>query len=356
MGLRTVGASDFRCFDALELECASGSNLIFGENASGKTSLLEAIFFLGRGRSFRAPRAESLVRAGADALKVFGRVGETGTSALGVGWSREGLVVRVGGVAAGLAELAEALPLLVIDARSHQLIEGGPGERRRYVDWGVFHVEHRFLPAWRQYRRALLQRNTLLKRGGRESEFLAWERELAESGEALDAGRRAYLGDLVPLAEEQVRAVAALEGLELGYRPGWPEGLALAEMLAAGRARDRQLGATQHGPHRADIQLRIEGQPASQRISRGQQKVLAGALILAQAQILQQRTGRTAIILCDDLAAELDLEHRRRFLVQLNELRTQLFVSAVDAEVLVSAGLEPERMFHVERARVREMI
>lgn len=356
MGLETLGVTNFRCFEALALNCGKTCNLIVGENASGKTSLLEALFFLGRGRSFRAARSESVVREGAEELKVFGRIAGPGGQALGVGWSKGGLLVRVRGEPAGLAELAEALPMLVIDARSHLLIEGGPGERRRYLDWGVFHVEHRFLPAWRRYRRALVQRNSLLKRGGRDSEFVAWERELAEAGEALDAGRRAYLHDLVPLAEKQVRSVAALEGLELGYRAGWPGGEALADVLAAGRARDRQMGATQQGPHRADIPLRVDGMPASQRVSRGQQKVLAGALILAQAEILEARTGRRAIILCDDLAAELDVEHRRRFLAQLAGLGTQVFLSAVDAQTLISAGLEPERMFHVERAQVREMI
>ena len=157
MPLRRFTAQDFRCLASIDFEPDPAYTLISGPNASGKTSVLEAIAYLGRGKSFRGGQTPNLIRHGEQAFVLFGEV-ETGSrvASLGVRNSREGLEVRVDGeTRGGAAELAAALPLLVIDPDVHNLVSGGPDERRRFLDWIAFHVEHGYLELWRRYRRAL---------------------------------------------------------------------------------------------------------------------------------------------------------------------------------------------------------
>jgi DNA replication and repair protein RecF len=356
MGLQRLVLQDFRCFASAELEFSPGTNLIFGDNASGKTSLLEAIFFLGRARSFRTPRSEHLVRNGAAGFLISGHTsGPGGNIAAGIARGVQGLEARIGGAPAqNLAQLSELLPVQLLDAGSHQLIEGGPRHRRQFLDWGVFHVEPGFMPVWRRYQRALKQRNTLLRQGAEEGLIKTWEPELAVAGERLDQYRRDYLGNFEATALSWTRQV--LGGLELRfrYRSGWLEGQPLAEALSVGRSRDREQGGTKTGPHRAEVVLEIDGSLAQQRVSRGQQKVLAGTLLLAQTAYLRQATGRQALLLLDDLAAELDAAHLSRFLELVRDTGAQVFLSTVERDQIAPAG--EVRLFHVKQGVVRQMV
>ena len=149
------------------LEFGAGNNLIFGANASGKTSILEAVGYLGRGRSFRGANTRDLVRHGSDEFLVVGKANTgTRTVSIGVRNSRSGLEVHADGEKrSSAAALAEALPLQIIDPDIHDLVAGGPENRRRYIDWMAFHVEHGYLETWRRFRRALKQRNAALRAG-----------------------------------------------------------------------------------------------------------------------------------------------------------------------------------------------
>ena len=356
MALTRLALRDFRCFTDLELDLSPRANLITGANASGKTSLLEGVFFLGRSRSFRTPKSEQLVRHGAEGFIVSGQLrGEGGILALGIAKGHKGLEARIGGQPVqSLAQLAERLPVQLFDAGAHQLIEGGPRHRRQFLDWGVFHVEPGFLTVWRRYQRALKQRNALLRQRAGEDLLKTWEPELAEAGFLLDQNRRTYLADLESLALEW--ASRLLGGMELSfqYLRGWGEGRSLEEALAVGRQRDREQGVTQAGPHRAELALRLGGLPADQQVSRGQQKVLAGALLLAQAMHLRRSTGRACVLLLDDLAAELDGSHLGRFQDLVQETEAQVFLTSVEAG---RAGRWPEaRMFHVEQGKIRPVV
>src|SRR5512145_3033326 len=187
MSLRHLDVRDFRCIASAELDFDDRCNLISGPNASGKTSLLEAIFFLGRGRSFRTPRTETLIRKGAEELLVAGKLAAGGRAPpLGVRYSRDGFEARAGGARIGsLAELAVTMPVQAIDPEVHRLVEEGPQERRRYLDWGVFHVEPRFVEQWRRYQRALKQRNAALRSDQPEAVVRAWDPELIDSGQII---------------------------------------------------------------------------------------------------------------------------------------------------------------------------
>src|SRR5688572_28041978 len=175
MPLGSFRAERFRCLTSVELETDPSANLFIGPNTSGKTSLLETDFFLSSGRSFRSQRREALIARGEESFLLTGQaVGPTGPIALGVRATRSGTEWHVGGsVASGIADLAEQFPAQVIDPEVHKLLEEGPGRRRRFLDWGVFHVEHGFLSVWRRYHQALRQRNAALKLNGEDDDLAA---------------------------------------------------------------------------------------------------------------------------------------------------------------------------------------
>jgi DNA replication and repair protein RecF len=351
MPLTWLQVEQFRCLERVELALDPHFNLFVGPNASGKTSLLEAFFFLGRGRSFRTRRLETLVRQGQKSFLIVGKTdGELATT-LGIRGGREGTEIRIGGrPAQSAAELAEYFPPQVIDPEIHKLLEEGPGRRRRFLDWGVFHVEHAFLPTWQRYHKALRQRNAALKQDLPDEAVSIWDLELAEAGEALDRQRRAYLERL---REPLARVGGRLLDLEpcLVYHRGWPDESPLGDTLRRDIERDRRYKATQHGPHRADIVARVQGHAARDRVSRGQQKLLAAGLTLAQLELQEaDRPGRAALLL-DDPAAELDAGNLARLLECVRGLQTQLLVTSLTAGI---AGLpEGGRMFHVERGSIR---
>ena len=351
MPLGIFHAERFRCLTSVELELDPGANLFIGPNASGKTSLLEAAFFLSRGRSFRSRRREALIAHGEESFLLTGRTtGSAGPVALGVRATRAGTEWHVNGaVASGIADLAEQFPAQVIDPEIHKLLEEGPGRRRRFLDWGVFHVEPSFLPTWRRYHQALRQRNAALKQDASDDDLAAWERELAASGEALASQRDAYLARI---AEPLVRIGGALleQAITLIHQPGWDTDRPLLEALASDRRRDRRYRATQIGPHRGDVVVHVRGRAAKDHVSRGQQKLVAAGLMLAQLEIQEQeRPGRSALLL-DDPAAELDGENLARFMNLIRGVPAQLWVTALRPEI---AGLVRDaRMFHVERGAI----
>jgi DNA replication and repair protein RecF len=352
MSLGTFRAERFRCLATVELELDPGANLFVGPNASGKTSLLEAAFFLSRGRSFRSRRREALIAQGADSFMVAGAAnGSAGPIALGVRATRAGTEWHVGGsVAGGIADLAEQFPAQVIDPEIHKLLEEGPGRRRRFLDWGVFHVEHRFLPTWRRYHQALRQRNAALKQDASDADLSAWEQELATTGEALAAQRDRYLARLAgPLAE--IGCGLLDSPITLLHLAGWDRDDSLQAALASHRGRDRRYRATQLGPHRGDVTVQLGNVPAKDHVSRGQQKLVAAALMLAQLAVQEQeRPGRSALLL-DDPAAELDKDNLARLMARVRKLPAQLWVTSLkpDVESLIGSA----RMFHVKHGDVR---
>lgn len=358
MGLISLGIRHFRNLSAVDLEPSGGINVISGPNASGKTSLLEAIYFLGRARSFRTSRFDRLVESGAEQLQVFGRLeADTAPLALGIERSRRETQIRIGGRSvSAVSALAAVLPLQLVHPNSHRLLEEGPQYRRRFLDWGVFHVEPAFFPAWQRYQRALRQRNAALRSDQSFTYASAWDQELVDAATAIDAVRRRYVKRLGPRVAVFTERLAAIEHVTLAYRSGWPEAVELAAALQESRHRDREAGHTTVGPHRADLQVNVGGVRAAGRVSRGQQKLLVGALLLAQAALFHESTGKTSLILVDDLAAELDAGNRRRFMDLLTALPAQSFVTAIDPESLLADYSGSARVFHVEHGRLQEMV
>ncbi len=343
MLILSLEVENFRNLARLALSCAAGLNLILGANACGKTSLLEALYFVGRARSFRSRQARELIRYGEAAFHLVAAVGE-GPQArrvmVGIQRSPQELTVRLDGRAAdSLAELAAQTPLLLLDPNSHRLLEGGPEQRRRFMDWGLFHTEPAFWMTWKRYGAALRNRNAALKAQAPNRTLEAWDQELAAAAIPLSELRKAFCdaleGVLRPLISQTLGKVA----VTLDYRSGWPQkgAQSLLTLLRASREQDRRLGYTQVGAQRADFTLKAGGGPVTERLSRGQRKLLVIALVLAQARLHQERRGSPCILLIDDLPAELDRWHREQVMRCLAGSGCQLFVTALERGLLDSS-------------------
>jgi DNA replication and repair protein RecF len=339
-----------RCLHQAQLHLHPGLNLIWGDNGSGKTSLLEAIFLLGRGRSFRTRTSERLIRHGEERLVSFGRLAADIPRTVGVQVSRiSGTEAKVDGqFVASLAELAQAFPVQVIEPGVHKLVEEGGHRRRRWLDWAVFHVEPGYIDTWSRYSRALKQRNAALRRTPEDT--YAWDPEVARDGEILAGSRARLLATLEPYWARTARELTDLE-IELVYFRGWPMDETLAEALAANAERDRLRGLTHAGPHRGDVRLRVHSRPAREVLSRGQQKLVAVAMILAQLEMLRATVGTLTTLLLDDPAAELDAERLDRFIAVVQRASGQLITTSLRPDLRLFGA--PDRVFHVERGRVQ---
>jgi DNA replication and repair protein RecF len=354
MALAELTVQDLRCIENAELAFGSGTTLIYGANGAGKTSILEAIYLLGRGRSFRTRLNERLIRHSQGLSRVVGRVSHPlGTHQLGVevrkgGDQRAGTTGRLNGQnIRSLSELPLAFPTQIIDPDAHKLIEDSATRRRRWLDWAVFHVEPGFAPAWSRYQRALLQRNAVLKSGS--GPISVWDDELAREGEILTAARERVLTSLLPYWSQMVEELVGLE-VSLSFLPGWDRSASLADSLAAHLSRDRDRRTTTVGPHRADVSVRVKGRAAREVLSRGQQKLAAVTLSLCQLEFLKKEHDLRPTVLLDDPSAELDHSRLERFISRVRQLETQIVVTALEKDFRLFG--EPETLFHVEQGRV----
>ena len=348
--------SDLRRFREQEVLPAPGFNLIVGDNGSGKTSLLEAMHLMAHGRSFRGRVRDGLIRQGESALEVY------------VEWRQAAMTHRAGlrhggstwearldgGNVNHLGELCAALAVVSFEPGSHILIHGSSDSRRRFLDWGLFHVEPDFLPQWRRYARALKQRNALLRSHRTDGQLDAWEHELAQAGELLSGYRAAYVAKLQPHLDQVVASLFPSAGhLELALQPGWKwQELPLADALLLSRERDHSQGHTTIGPHRADIRLQFSNFEGRENLSRGQAKLAALSLLLAQAAHLAEQENAWPVLQLDDLGSELDRHHQQRVLAYLHGCGAQVFVTGTEPPAGLDALGVDVAMFHVEHGVV----
>lgn len=348
----------FRRFGAAEIALRPGFNLLTGDNGSGKTSVLEALHLLAHGRSFRGRVRDGLIRQGESALSAYveweagARMHRAGLRHAGGGWEArlDGEDVRQ------LGQLCAALAVITFEPGSHALVDGSSEVRRRFLDWGLFHVEQGFMPQWRRYARALKQRNALLRQPGHPSAQLeAWEHELAQSGEQLTQLREDYVAALQPALSRLLPDLLPAAGdVVLTLHPGWRrQELALADALLLGRERDVTLGYTSQGPHRADLRVSLRDLPGREGLSRGQTKQLALALLLGQAGHLAAAQGHWPVLQLDDLGSELDRHHQRRVLDVLAASGAQVLITGTEAPAGLAAGDIDVAMFHVEHGHIR---
>lgn len=335
-------------------------NLFLGQNGSGKTSLLEAIYFLALGRSFRSRQIQPIISYQQPTVACFGEICDRHDNVISMGIER----TRQGDIKCKLrgencdklSHFAATLPLQLITPESFRLLLEGPEERRRFLDWGVFHVEPLFAGLCQRYQRLLKQRNAALKQGARGSSLSAWEQELAEIGERIAHYRQAYWQQALPFLETMLRSLLPDISLHFIFEQGWEKGVSLEKALLKVLPQDQRWGYTTVGPHRADLVTRCEDYLASQVLSRGQQKLLICALYLAQAQHLATHSHKKCLFLLDDLASELDQYNRQRLLNLLAEQNHQVFLTGLDRSNWEKGGEPfPGKVFEMQQGQIEQV-
>ncbi len=352
MHITHLRIENFRNLEAVEISPEPGLNYFYGENGAGKTSVLEALFLLSRGKSFRTAASDELIRHQSNSFQVFLETRHLETRhRLGLERSKRHWRARKDGQdVALLSELSRSLPIVLMEPNSHTLVSGSPDGRRRFLDWGVFHVEPLFLDAWRQYSRGLKQRNAALRRG-QVAVIDSLDDIIAPLGEQLSSYRQAYFDKLsTEFARQLDSDRSGLQDIKLHFQPGWKaESLSMA--LLAGRDRDMEQGISQFGPHRADLLLERDGRPIKSTLSRGEQKNVAACLLLSQAELLKA-CGQDPIILLDDLASEFDKRHFEEVLQKALSCASQVWVTGVQA----AAPKGDPAVFHVEHGQVVKVV
>lgn len=364
MPLSRLTITDFRNLNYVDIELGDRLNVFFGPNGSGKTSLLEAIYTLSLARSFRSRKFKSVINHQSAAFTVFSKLTTAANETLSVGIRREsngeGLIRVNQKTLTSASQLAELLPVRVINSDSFALLDGGPSERRALLDWLMFHVEHGFHATWKHYEKCLKQRNSLLRHDKIDPLLLdPWDAELAPLGVQLDQYRtRAF----EMIEAEFLQLIGQLEGLpgelSLRFQRGWEKGIELNDYLSDHRDRDIYLGYTRQGPHRSDIRVMVGQSLAAEVLSRGQQKSVVCALILAQGRVFNRFAGNACVYLVDDLPAELDERHRMRLCRWLHDLSTQVCITGVEADKIIEAWPEQggHKVFHVKHGTVEELL
>lgn len=355
MRVTRLTISGVRCLRQVELSPCSGINLLLGGNGAGKTSVLESLYLLGSGKSFRFGGFDSLIAHGARQLQIYAELErEVGADRVGFERSRSGWrALRNGDRVPELAELAALVPVVCFSPESHGLIAGGSEVRRRFFDWIVFHVEPEFKDAYRRYARLLTQRNALLKQDPDPGLLSTWTLQLAEAGESLAALRERVFPEFAQAMQAALKQLLGEMGTNaVSYRRGWRDGMTLLDRLQMLESRERIVGYTLAGPHRGDWSVEFDGHEVREHGSRGQQKLVALASVLVAAALYRARRGEPPLVALDDLASELDVEHQRRALIECTRLGAQLWVTGTQRSPAMDEWVGEMRTFHVEHGGV----
>ncbi len=342
-----------RCISSAHLALAPHSNLIYGQNGAGKTSILEAVYLLGRGRSFRTRSSDRVISSRGSLCRIRGSVVALGLEhSLGIEIERAAPTrARIDQqTPPALADLARILPVEILDPELHRLIEEGPSVRRRWLDWLVFHVEPGFADTWSRYQRVLRQRNAAL--ASRVADLGAWDSQLVAEGERLARFRSQAFERLAGGWEPLCEALVGVP-VSLGLYGGWERDARLSEALRRAETRDRQRGTTTVGPHRADVTLRIGVKHAREVLSRGQQKLAGAGLVLLQLEYLKATHETVPTLLLDDPSAELDRGRLDVLIGRVKALEAQMIITALTRDFALFGA--PEAVFHVERGDVKKV-
>jgi len=349
--LNSLHVENFRNLESATLKPQPGLNWLCGDNGAGKTSVLEAIYVLGRGRSFRANRIGPLIRDGSEALRIVAQTGDP-EAGLGVERSSSTWTGRINRQScARISDFARRLPLVLVDPENHALVEGAPALRRSFLDWGLFHVEQAYLAGWKRYNRLLRQRNTALRTNAGASMLEALEGPMAEAAAAIETLRDRYARAL----QEQVSALEAallfhVEHIEVAYRPSVADVEGYRIKWRETRARDLEHGFTRDGPHRGELLIHAGGRPAAPRLSRGQMKLVALMLKLAQMGLAHSAECEPVLLL-DDPVSELDGYHLDSLMRWLGRQPNQAWITAVEKPADSAAAV-----FHVEQGKIHAVL
>ena len=325
--LTQLNIHGLRNISEMQLALHPRFNFFYGPNGSGKTSILEAVYLLGAGYSFRTREITPLVQHGQSTLTVFSKTQAQDTISVQKSLSGSTIVRRNQQPCQRASDLAHSLPCQLFYQDLFQIIDAGPGTRRAVLDWGVFHVEPTYHELWKNYRHVLKQRNALLRQKAPRSQYAPWDKLLVNLSHELDGLRATYFVKWSQVFQDFLKRLTDIT-CAIRYQKGWDKkasGKTLQVLLEEQFEQDVQRQYTHSGAHQADILFDVEVLKAKHNLSRGQQKIILIALKLAQAQLLSV----PCVYLMDDITIELDALHVARLFACLQHLPGQFFLTTV---------------------------
>lgn len=358
MSIEQLEIANFRNLENVSLTPSPKLNAIIGNNGSGKTSLLEAIYFLGTAKSFRTPHSKQAIKFGKSQFVVFGRIsaGSGASVPVGISKDQEAMAIKISNRAVSSAStLAGLLPVQLINPDVHKMLEEGPRYRRRFMEWGLFHVKPNYFQHWQECRHILKQRNAALKQNLPTREIGQWDIALCEKTEVITNLRKQYLEELQPILSRLLEKSDLLPNMEIQLSQGWSKSKSLEQVLRDNLESDRARGFTQYGPQRLDLKITIHGVKAKDVVSRGQQKIITAIMKLAQLEHLSHGdVDARCVLLVDDLPAELDSKFRELLMQMIVDQKIQVFVTATDEKLLFNGPVNLDvTMFHVEHGTIQ---
>lgn len=347
MHLSQLRLRDFRNYGRLDLEFAPGFHLLLGNNAQGKTNILEAIYLLATLRSFRGVASAQMVRHGRTGFFVGGKAEQAGTHEIKVYWSPGERSLTVDGrPVRKLSEFFGVFRAVVFCSEDIQLVKGPASRRRRYIDLLLSQTHPAYLPVLQRYTRAVRSRNALLKSRVIDPAALdAFTQEMVLAGNELIRYRRKLLPQISPIACEAYRRIThAAETLWIDYAPSVREDFLLE--LRKMDARERATRMTLIGPHRDELVLKLDDKSVAQFGSEGQKRSVVIALKMAQAEYLTHLHGTPPVLLIDDIMGELDIARRSGFLPllrRIHEAQSQVFMTCTEENWPTELGRDLQR-------------
>ena len=309
MFLSEINITNFRNFSQTSLNFDSRCNIFYGSNGAGKTTILEAIYYLILGRSFRSHLIRRIISHGANEFVLHGMI-QNDLHRISIGTTRSllhGKQFKVSGKTEdsnlGIIKL---VPIQILHHDNYLLLNGGSIIRRQFIDWGLFHVKQSFLVLWKRVASLLKQRNAAIKERAHPDYIKIWDEELATSSMELHRLRSEYVEMLIPTIHSLLQKLRANFTINISYHPGWDFDKPLTTALSESLKDDLRLGYTTVGPQRADLYIKVGDTPARDHLSRGQQKLAVYVLQIAQGVLLHDHSCNSCIYLIDDLLAELD--------------------------------------------------
>ena len=337
MSVARLTTYNFRNLSSLVLDLHPNLNFFFGDNGSGKSSLLEAIFFLGHGKSFRTSKVEHLASYETDNFVVSIKDANDLQLGLSKNLGTGVTLIKINGERhARLSELAKNIAVQIVTPESFKLFFGGPKERRRFVELGMFHVKHDSSKQWREFNRVLKQRNACIRNALDRATLDYWTGLFCQLSKDVAEVRAKYISDLIVELPYWLNILlpAIADKVTVQYLQGWPQKKTLIDALSDAYEREQAFGYSIYGAHKFDLKFLIAKQALESQLSRGQQKLFLLALTFAQAKLIARVNRVKPILLIDDIGAELDSNSRQSLSAAINNLDCQVVITAIEEGVL----------------------
>lgn len=353
--IKQIKLDGFRCYDAVQLIFSERINLFYGDNGAGKTSVLEAIYWLSTGKSFRSKKNKVLINQHKSELVLFAELSDHQSPikhSLGISFNKSNKKqIRLDKQSINnQSQVAHLLPVVSIDPDSYLFIDKTPQFRRSFLDWLVFHVKPEYLSIWSNTTRCQKQLNVLYK--SKQQDLLPqWEQQYIQFATQLNELRQHVFNDLTQSVSNKVKSfIPEITGFNLSFKQGWSEGLTLGELLEKERPKNLLYGSLFSGVHKMDIKCQVKQQPAQDLLSRGQKKLISIIFYFSFIELLAEKTGNDPLIVIDDMDAELDISKTKLLCDFIMQASNQVFISSVDPKKVTDI-LDDVGVFHVKPNR-----